>query len=130
MSNIEETIHKFFTQYGWEYENIGESTWVTGFQGEYNLYYIYVRVTEDWILLSISPFVPRPAEAQKAAVYSRLMRANFEMTSVKFCIDDNDDVVLAVELTRRNLPYAAFETALDALSYYADIYYPMLLKMV
>lgn len=130
MKSATETVREFFAQYGWEYEEIDEHNWVTGFQGEHKLYHIYVRMTEDWILLSIAPFVPRPTIDHKAEVYAQLMQANYEMTLAKFCVDPEGDVVLAVELPRENLPYAAFSTALDALSFYPDEYYPALLEFM
>jgi hypothetical protein len=42
------------------------------------------------------------------------------MNMAKFTVDDDRDVMLAVELPRENLDYSEFSDALGALSYYAD----------
>ena len=116
-----ETIETYFEQYGWSYERTGESDFRTGFRGDKSLFRIMVRLTENWVYFSISPFVVAPQDAAcEHRLYRHLLRLNQEINMAKFTIDEDGDVILTVELPAENLDYNEFSDALGALSYYAD----------
>ena len=116
-----ETIVSYFEQYGWSYEKIGESDFRTGFRGDVSVFRITVRVTDDWVYFSISPFIVAPQDADcERKLYKHLLKLNHEINMAKFTIDDEGDVVLTVELPGKELDYSEFSDALGALSYYAD----------
>ena len=55
-----ETVEGYFGEYGWSFETLGPGLWRTGFRGENAFHTIYVRLTEGWLYMTISPFVPAP----------------------------------------------------------------------
>lgn len=118
-----EEIPAFFNTYGWQFEPGGEGLYRTGFVGDTGHYEIWVRVTERWIYFTINPFVERRGDEEHGEEVLRLvLAANHEVNLAKFAIDEDGDVVLAVELPCESFGYSHFADALTALSHYADLY--------
>ena len=123
-----QTVEKFFGEYGWSFETIGDGVWRTGFKGENGFFTIYMRLTDAWLYMTISPFVPAP-ELEKTRVHTMeaMLHFNREMNLAKFVLDEDEDVTLTVELPVSALRYEVFAEGLTALAYYADdIYLDML----
>jgi len=121
MAIAPETVEQYFEQYGWSYERTGEHDFRTGFRGDVSLFRIMVRLTENWVYFSISPFVVAPQDPEcERKLYKHLLRLNQEINMAKFTIDEDGDAILTVELPSENLDYNEFADALGALSYYAD----------
>lgn len=121
MSIAPETIESYFEQYGWSHERTGEFDFRTGFRGDVSLFRILVRLTENWVYFSISPFVIGSQDpACEHRLYKHLLKLNHEINMAKFTVDKDGDVILIVELPAENLDYSEFSDALGALAYYAD----------
>lgn len=122
-----DTIRSYFEQYGWTFDQVDDTHFVTGFDSEAtDVFSIYVTVAPNWVYFSISPYVTAPSDAEcEHKLYHHLLRLCQELNMAKFSVDAEGNVVLAVELPRENLDYAEFADALDALSYYADEHYAM-----
>jgi hypothetical protein len=121
MAIAPETVEQYFEQYGWSYERMGKHDFRTGFRGDVSLFRIMVRLTENWVYFSISPFVVAPQDPEcERKLYKHLLRLNQEINMAKFTIDEDGDAILTVELPCENLDYNEFADALGALSYYAD----------
>ena len=118
-------ISSFFQIYGWQFEPAGDGLYRTGFVGDSGHYEIWVRVAQPWIYFTIQPFVPRPEGGEHGPeVLELLLTANHEVNLAKFGLDEDGDVVLAVELPCEGFGYSHFADALTALSHYADLYGP------
>jgi len=121
MAATPETLAEFFGQYGWAFQQTGESGFVTWFRGDVSTFRISVNVTKDWVFFAISPFVVAPKEPEcERKLYKHLLQLNHEMNMAKFTIDEDGDVILTVEFPSENLDYSEFSDALSALSYHAD----------
>jgi hypothetical protein len=82
-----------------------------------------VRVTEDWLCLTIVPFVVAPADHSAASsLYRRLLELNHELTLAKLAIDQRD-VILTVELPLEHLAPSQLRDGLDALVFYANAHH-------
>lgn len=122
-------INQYFNQYGWNFTQANQQTWVTGFRGDVNSYRILVRSTEYWIHFTISPFVVNSGHPP-ADVYEKLLQLNGRMNGVKLALDGSRDVILMAECPTENLHYTHFADALNALSHYADLYYLELVNLI
>jgi hypothetical protein len=125
-----QTIERFFAKYQWSFETISDGVWRTGFKGESGFFTIYMRLTDTWLYMTISPFVPAP-QLEKARIHTMEAMLNFnrEMNLAKFVLDEDEDVTLTVELPISALRYEVFSEGLTALAYYADDIYPDMLEL-
>ena len=122
MSVTAETIESYFEKYGWTYERLDETHFLTGFSSEViDSFAIYISLTPSWVYFAIAPFVQAPTDAEcEHKLYRHLLRLCQQINMAKFSVDADGDVILTVELPRENLDYSEFSDALGALSYYAD----------
>ncbi len=125
-----ETVERYFGEYGWSFETIGDAIWRTGFKGENGFFTIYMRLTENWLYMTISPFVTQPTvERTRVHTMEAMLHFNREMNLAKFVLDEDEDVTLTVELPVNALSYEVFAEGLTALAYYADDIYPDMLEL-
>jgi len=109
---------------GWPCERGKDDTWRSAFKGDHASFTFYVRLTENWLFVSIVPFVTTPkGEREALSLYRHLLKLNRDMNMAKFALDDDGDVTLSVELPTENMDDSEFKDALDALSFYADRHY-------
>jgi hypothetical protein len=125
-----EVVEGYFGEYGWSFETLGPGLWRTGFRGDNSFFTIFMRLTEGWLYMTISPLVP-PAQAEpcRVQVIEAMLRYNRVMNLAKFLLDEDEDVCLAVELPMNAISYDVFAEGLTALAAYADETYPDLLAL-
>jgi hypothetical protein len=74
-----------------------------------------------YVAAAIVPIAPSPRDSKKAALlYKRLLELNHQLLMVRFCIDDDLDVILSVEHPSADLDATELEAALDLLAHYID----------
>lgn len=74
-----------------------------------------------YVAAAIVPVAASPRDSKKAArLYRRLLELNHEVLMVRFCIDDDLDVILSVEHPSADLDPSELEAALDLLAHYID----------
>ncbi len=130
MSLAPETIDNFFKQYGWTFQRETNDVWNTGWRGDASSFRMFIKLTDNWIYFTISPFVVAPKKPEcKERLYYTLLRLNRDINMAKFCVDSDGDIVLTVELPCANLDYDEFSDAIGALCYYADDTYVELLNL-
>src|ERR1041385_2803573 len=106
----------------WPFERLDDITWRSGFRTDKEQFRFFVRLTENWVYLTIIPFVTLPDDdAMLLKLFRRLLELNREITLAKFAIDKRD-VVLTVELPTESLQRSQFKDGLDALSFYANMH--------
>ena len=122
MAVTAETIESYFEQYGWSYERLDDTHFMSGFNSEViDVFQIYLTLTPNWVYFAIVPFVEAPVDPEcERKLYKHLLRLCQEINLAKFSVDTDGDVILTVELPRENLDYSEFSDAMGALSYYAD----------
>jgi hypothetical protein len=113
-------LGRYFEKYGWRFDRVGERALRTNFLGKTSAFAAVVNVSEHWVVLGVNPFVRRPRLGFGPAALRLLGTANHHEALVKIGLDDDDDVFLSVELPLDSLDYAAFASALTALSHSAD----------
>ena len=127
-------VERYLLADGWPCQTLDDSTFISGFSArdqerEQERFRLFVRVTEDWLCLTIVPFVTAPAEQSAAQVlYRRLLELNHELTLAKFAIDAQN-VILTVELPLEELSPSQLRDGLDAIVYYANAHYAELLSL-
>jgi hypothetical protein len=106
----------------WPFERAGESTWFSAFQqsnGPGEPITFFLRLTDDWLFLTIAPYAVLPADpATETAMLRRLLELNRSINLAKFALERRD-VVLTVELPTEELTTSQVKDGLDALSYLA-----------
>jgi len=115
---------------GWPLERLDDKTWRSGFQQSgHEKFRFFVRLTENWLYLTIIPFLSVPENAAlELALFRRLLVLNREITLAKLAIDKRD-VVLTVELATEALTWSQLKDGLDALSFYATKHHEELVKL-
>ena len=119
-----EEIERYLEADGWPCKKLDDHTWVSGFRSEgKERFRLFVRITQDWLCLTIVPFVVAPADHGAALpLYRRLLELNHELTLAKFAIDKRD-VILTVELPLEHLVPSQLKDGLDALVFYGDAHH-------
>jgi hypothetical protein len=105
---------------GWPFERLDATTWTSGFRApDQDKVRFFLRLTSDWLFLTIVPFAQVPTNpAAEYVLNRRLLELNRAITLAKFAIE-RDEVVLTVELPSQDLTPDQIKTGLDALSFYA-----------
>ena len=126
-----ETIESYFEQYGWGFERLDETHFMTAFKSEViDSFPVYITLSPNWVYFAVAPFVQAPGEAAcEHKLNGHLLRLCQQINMAKFSIDTDGDVILSVELPREHLDYSEFSDALGALSYYADQHYETVLAL-
>ncbi len=127
--NLAERIPRALQEAGWPVEQLEPDLWQTGFNGEHTSAFIYLRRVEGWLFCILQPYVPAPDPACRGQVLEALMRRNYHFPLVKFCLDEDGEVLLSAELPARGLTEEAIQTALAALALIADREYPVLERL-
>ena len=90
-----ERLEQLLTADGWPLERLDEDTWRSGFRldgGE--AFRFFVRLTKDWLFLTIVTFVVAP-EGDVHALLRCLLELNRQITFVKFALEGRDVVLTA-----------------------------------
>jgi hypothetical protein len=108
----------------WPIEKLDANTWRSGFRSEdKDPFRFFLRMTQNWLVLTIVPFVVTPADdAESLALFRRMLELNREITLAKLALDKRD-VILTVELPLENLQHSQLKDGLDALVYYANLHH-------
>jgi hypothetical protein len=104
---------------GWPCERLDATTWRSGFQAPgTDKFRFFVRLTNDWLYLTVIPYVAIPDDpALELVMFRRLLELNRDITLAKLAIDKRD-VVLTVEMSTQDLTERQFKDGLDALAFY------------
>ncbi len=119
MAPTPEQIEALFDQLELPYTRDEDDTlWYTEITVEGEPFEVFVNLDQEagWVFFTINPFVPTPDPDCEENLCRHLARLNYDVTLVKFVIDDEGDVALTVELPAEDLTYAHFATAVVALS--------------
>ena len=123
-------IEEYLRRQKESFERIDPYTWISIYRGETNSFRVLTHLAKEWILLTIYPYVSPPKHKEnRLALYAQLLELNHEMNMVKFCIDEQGEVLLSVEFPTENLDDSEFRDAFQILSYYADKYYLDILNL-
>lgn len=108
-----------FERYEWSCEEVEPGIWRAAFADEREAEYdLFVALAEDWLHFAVSPLTPRPAAECAAPLHETLLRLNQGLRLVRLALDDEGDVALLADLPAKDLRYAHFAAALDALTGY------------
>jgi hypothetical protein len=113
-------VARFFRRYGWSFDQLDEDTFRTSFRGKNAAFVALVRVTENWVVFTINPFVKGPDAGFGPVALKLLAVANQQTSLVKLGLDDDGDAFINVELPTEGFDYTQFSAALTALSHAAD----------
>lgn len=110
----ESTLGSHLSSLGWDATPHGERTFRAQRESEEGPVVVYVRLTENWLIASVVPFLS--TRGDNSFELSRwLLRQNRDMPQTKFAYDEDGDVVLTVELPTESLDLAEVSTALEGL---------------
>lgn|SRR5690554_4819244 len=84
-----------------------------------------------YISAAIVPIVKVPRETRLAtALYERLLELNHQILMARFCIDDDLDVILAVDHPLADLDASELQAALELLEHYCELHLSALEALV
>lgn len=106
----ESALLSALSQLGWKTKPHGDRTQRSIHSTEEGELSVYVRLTENWLIASVVPFLTTGGD--NSFELSRwLLRMNRDMYQTKFAYDEDGDVVLTVELPTESLDYSEIEQA-------------------
>jgi len=114
----EATLSRTLSKLGWSPRPHGNATFRATHDTEEGELVAYVRLTDNWLLASIVPFLTTRGD-NSFELARWLLRMNRDMYQCKFAYDEDGDVVLAVELPTEALDFGEIEKALDSLLQHA-----------
>ena len=108
----------------WPFDKLDANTWRSGFRSDgKDPFRFFLRMTQNWLVLTIVPFVVAPVDdADALALFRRMLELNREITLAKLALDKRD-IILTVELPLEGLQQSQLKDALDALVYYANLHH-------
>ncbi len=105
----------FLRRLKWKHEPHGNETLRSVHDTEQGPVNVYLRLTENWLIASVVPFLDSLDGDNSFELSRWLLRMNRDMRQTKFAYDEDGDVVLSVELPTESLDYSEVEAALRAL---------------
>src|SRR5580700_10978065 len=106
----------------WPFERAADATCFSAFRpsgGPGQTITFFLRLTDNWLFLTISPFAVLPDDpATETALMRRLLELNRTINLAKFAIERRD-IVLTVELPTEDITASQIRDGLDALSFFA-----------
>ena len=116
-----EQIITYLQANGWPVERLGENTARSRFKGRARTFPFFVHADPTYMTLLCVPYARLPAEDARAKVLmDRLLHMNRDLNMAKFAVDDDGDVVLAVDYPLETLIESEVRDARDVMSFYAD----------
>jgi hypothetical protein len=110
----EATLGKHLKAIGWHAARFGPDTYRTVHETPEGAVDVYMRLSENWIVASVVPFLATRGEV--TFELSRwLLRMNRDTLQTKFAYDEDGDVILTVELPTESLDHSELRAALEAL---------------
>lgn len=110
----EADLMRVLRRLGWKATPHGERTLRVVQNLDEDEFTIYLRLTENWLIASIVPFLTTRGD-NSFELARWLLRMNRDMYQCKFAYDEDGDVVLTVELPTESLDSSEVETALTSL---------------
>jgi len=128
-----ERILDFLKGRDWSFEQLDESTVVTGFtltlsdDKDYS-FPIYPMEIEDaygdsYLRLAIVPFLQQPYDGYPDKLYLMIGQVNHDLMGLKFAFDGDGDLELLIDIPEPQLNQATFDKALQSLIDYSATYY-------
>jgi hypothetical protein len=126
---IQAQLESWLKADGWPIKRLDANTWRTGFSVDGTSYRLFLKTTENWLVLTIVPFVRLPEDdAQSLATFRRMLELNQEMNLAKLAVDGRD-VTLTVELTLEGIDWPHLKDGIDAITYYGGHHHAELSAM-
>jgi len=110
----EATLSRTLSKLGWDPSPHGNGTFRTKHDTEEGELVVYVRLTDNWLIASIVPFLNTGGD-NSFELARWLLRMNRDMYQCKFAYDEDGDVVMTVELPTEALDYGEIQKALETL---------------
>lgn len=86
----------------------------------------FVRCTDHWLLLAITPALERDSD-RPADFERRLLAVNRDIRLAKYAVDEEGDVLLSAELPTETLAPEVFRDAVERMRRYVEYYRAYLL---
>lgn len=116
----DEQVTSYFERYGWKFTRVREGVFRFAFRGEHGAFTAHLRVSANWIVFSINPYIKRPPSGFGPLTLRALAHANQTLPMAKIGIDDDGDAFLAVELPTEGFSYSQFSDSLSAIAYFSN----------
>lgn len=114
------TINSWLETLGWDHEVV-DTTTLRIFRSEDDVPNFFLRLTDHWVLLAITP-VLGPEDHVPKDLSRRLLAVNRDLRLAKFGYDDDGDVSLTAELPTEALQTSELRDALDRMARYVEHY--------
>jgi hypothetical protein len=119
MSLDQATVEAYLRQGERNVQKLEENVWIVGIRGPNKDFNVLVRLANKWLYMGV-PFPKKPELQYLAKLYPYLLTENFRMNMAKFCVGEEKEILLTVELPTSDLQLSEFEAALNLLCGYAD----------
>lgn len=116
-----ELLEEFINRYGWAYERVDDSTWLTGWAGASTEYPLMIHLNDTAVLFEVRPYLDRRVDwKMHPELMIRLMQLNDETQIVKLAFSKEGDLILAAHALAIYFGYENFNYLIGMIAYYAD----------
>lgn len=124
MTSSAEQVEGFLRRYGWMFDRVSNSQWITGWQGRYCTFSLSIGLSTTMVCFKVEPLFHTTMDwDSRADLLKYLCEINAHTPMVKLVIEEDGDISLVLQLWSRHLRYKDFEHALGLIGYYADMLY-------
>lgn len=112
MAITPDTLHRYFTQYGWEYQKTeNPNVFLTGYEDDASHQPIAISLGDNVVAFTC----PLIGISYASPMAQDLLRMNFAIPVAKISLDDELLITVSVETAADGFGYDEFAFALDAL---------------
>ncbi len=131
MTSAAEQIETYLNRYGWIFDRVSSSQWISGWQGRYCTYSLSIGLSTTMVCFKVQPLFHITMDLDgRADLLKYLCEINAHTPMVKLVIEDDNDISLVLQIWAGHLRYKDFEHALGLIGYYADVLYEdLMIKM-
>jgi hypothetical protein len=122
MTSIDKIIN-FLKADNWIFDQLNNNLIAVTFQGNYFLANIFISIDKEKVLFGILPYIETVQNECSVQLNKILLQINYKINFAKFCLDDENNVGLVLELNGNDLHQSEFLESLKLLILIADQFY-------
>ena len=116
-----EQIEKYLAELPWKSAPFeGSDSWLVILTNEAGQFNLTIEIQNEWLAFVINPLVENVVPKAIARLSYHLCRLNQDSVLVKYSLDDETDVAVAVELMRQGVEDVNFYQAINMLNFYIE----------
>jgi len=121
MNCTSQLLENFFNKYGWSFEKLNDSCWLSGWSSEEREYPLTVHLSEEIVVFEVRPFMEFNIDCKLFPEFlSKILQLNAMCKLVKLSLSPDGQLILSLHALSIYFSFEHFSYILGILGYYAD----------